>query len=258
MGRRIWEFLRWPLAVALLGWVVYWTAPRAVEALGNSFEFGTTGGLTETEAATATPTPTETPVQIPTGPVDDGTAAPLTDFAVDGGVIAGLAAEEIVISEEPGDAVVLAFDAIGGDPGCLATVLLEIAVIDATTTEVGAWPASAVDPGTVADGVAVPDPLLLNPQPGARALTDGSPGRLQWDITAAYQEWVTSGQAPADGPFTLAVTATSPVEPGGGVQFASSDAGEDDAPSLTWTGVEGCGAPATPTSTPTPTSTQTA
>ena len=256
MVRTIWLWLRWPIAVFALGALVLWTIPRALEAIAESVEFNTGTGDDATETP-APPTIASTEPEVitapPTGPVEDGSANPLADFVARDGVVADASGEVLELTDDPEDALVLAYDRIEGDPSCVAGMTLEIEVIDGTTTELGAYASAALDAPELQDFATLPDPLVVTEIP-ALALTNGTPGRLMWDLTALYQEWSAAGLAPPDAPFVVAVRATSPVEEGGGVEFAALESG-DEAPTLTWTGVPGCGGTGVGTPDPEPTAT---
>lgn len=253
-AQRIWTFVRWPLAIALMLAVVAYAAPRLGDALGGmvdlGFEEGSVfdldgGDATEeaTDDVAEVPT-TEAAVELPTGPVEDGTAAPVADFGLSGGTADAVDDPIVPIGDQDG-AAILAFEALDGHPDCLATMTLGLQVLEATSTEIGIFLADIADAAAVATGGAVAGDVVTTDTPFAVALVR-DPGRLELDVSLAYRDFVaaTAAAGGAGGPggdlFVLSVVPTSTLEAGGGVQFAASEQGEETGPSLTWTGVPDC------------------
>lgn len=262
---RIWVWLRWPLALLLMVAIVRYAMPRFLDAAGSavSFNFGDSllfAGGSEEPSAEPTGAPSEvidpTLLQRPAGPVEDGSATPVADFDASEGSVDDLTAEELVIGDVLGDVVLLAFNLVDGDPDCLTSMELAVEVLAADgETEIGIWPTYQGDAATFDQFEAIADPLVFPGLPTALAGV-AAPGRLeQLDVLAAYRAIFDAG-LPAGSVFTLAVQPTGTLEEGGGVVFASSEAG-DEAPVLSWTGAPGCpvgepaGTGAAPTTTPT-------
>jgi hypothetical protein len=74
------------------------------------------------------------------------------------------------------------------------------------------------------------------------AVTDGSPGYLDWDVTTLYKEYVSASAVPPTAPFVVTVGPSAP-DPSQRLSFAATEAGPEDAPRLTWVGTPGCGLP---------------
>jgi hypothetical protein len=220
------------LALLAMAAVVALAVPAAIEAILGSVEF---------DSGTSPETLQGTPASgaEASGPVTDGAAPPVADFIARGGTVAEARAGELVLGDQPGSAVVMAFPVIPGDPACIGGVFVDVTIRQATPTELGSFLATAWDAPSLLDGAPVPAELLATPEPSARAFTDGTPGRLRWDVTSAYRQFVTGGTAPQGAPFVAAITAVSGVAPGGGVRVVAVEAGADG-PAISWTGVPGC------------------
>jgi len=224
--------LRWPLAMLGILLVVAVTVPAAVTAIQGSVRFRDGDELETVEA-----TPASDLARL--GPVAPGSAAPAMDFVARGGTVTASTAAYLVLGDQPGSAVVLAFPAIPGNPTCIGDVSLELTVAEATPTEIAAFGATAWDVANLIDGASLPARLLVDHAPSLHAPINGAPGRLRWNVTSAYRTFLTSGEAPAGAPFVAAVVATGAVQPGGGVRFFASESPENG-PVLSWTGVPGC------------------
>jgi hypothetical protein len=227
---QLWQWVRWPLALFGLVLVVAVTVPAAIHALSSSVE------LRDPRQARVEAKPA--PDQLAGGPVSDGSAPPVADFVARRRVVAESGASELVLTDEQGNAVVLAFPVIPGNPTCVGNVWIEMTVLQATPTELGSFRASAYNADHLADGAPLPAVLLVDKEPSWKAFTAAS-GRLRWDVTSAYRDFLTSGQAPAGAPFVAAISVTRSDQPGGGVRFAASESGVN-APALIWNGVPGC------------------
>ncbi|MGH8884484.1 MAG: hypothetical protein ACRDYX_04790 [Egibacteraceae bacterium] len=229
MDPRLWGWVRWPLTVLGFALVVAITAPAALRAVSSSVELRDP----RQNRVKAEPAPD----QLAGGPVSDGSAPAIADFVARGGTVAESKASELVLTGERGSAVVLAFPVIPGNSTCVGNVWIEMTVLHATPTELGSFGASAHNADDLADGAPLPAELLMGDQPSWRALTT-TPGRLRWDVTSAYRDFLTSGQAPAGSPFVAAISATRSDQPDG-VRFAASES-RVNAPALIWSGVPGC------------------
>ena len=251
-AQRIWTFVRWPIAIVVMLAIVAYAAPRARQALGGMVSFGfEEGSIFDPDGADATAEPTatveaseEAPVTLPTGPVADGTAAPVADFGLSGGTADAVDDPQIAIGEQEG-AAVLAFAPVEGHPDCLATMTLGLSVLEATQTEIGIFLADLPGADAVATGEAVTGDVVTTDTPFAVALVADA-GRLELDVSLAYRDFLTAGGG--GGPFVLSVVPTSTLEAGGGITFAASENGVDT-PALTWTGIDGCTGAGTGTGT---------
>jgi len=244
------EVAKWVAAVVVLTGVVIYAVQALPGALGNSVEVGEDAASPSASAsATASPSAAETvaassPDPALQGPVSDGNVQPTVDLSLDDGVVTGVGSKTLTIGSEETDAIVLSFPLIKGDPECVGGVRLEIAVEDATPTELGVAPSALFTLDTLDEGAVAP-PALLDPAPGTLAFTNGSPGRLPWDVTDLYRTWASGTpfpggeSAPPRTPFTLAVRATSPGTPDREVVFSAEESGEDG-PTLSWIGLPGC------------------
>lgn len=230
MDPQLGGWVRWPLAVLGLALVMAVTAPAAMRALVNSVEFrDPRQGQGAAEPA---------PEQFAGGPVSDGSAAPIADFAARGGTVTESKAPELTLIAGEDSAVILAFPVIPGNPTCVGNVWIEATVLQAAPTELGSFGASAYNAHDLADGAPLPAELRAGEEPSWRAFTS-APGRLRWDVTSAYRDFLTSGQAPPGAPFVAAIHTTRSDQPDGVVRFAASESGVD-APALIWSGVPGC------------------
>ncbi|MGH8900491.1 MAG: hypothetical protein ACRDYA_02135 [Egibacteraceae bacterium] len=230
MDPQLWGWVRWPLAVFGLALVVAVTAPAAIRAVSSSVEFRNP----RQDPAKVEPAPD----QLAGGPVSDGSAPATADFVARGGVVAESKASELTLTHDQGSAVVLAFPVIPGNSTCVGNVFLEVTILQATPTELGSFGASAYDADDLVDGAPLPAELVAGREPSWKALAT-APGRLRWDVTSAYRDFLTSGQAPAGAPFVAAIRVTKTDQPDGGVRFAASES-RVNAPALTWSGVPGC------------------
>ena len=245
---QVWTFLRWPLALLGLLAVVAYALPRLPDALGGMIEFDPSGsilapdeGASESEVALDVPVAelAEPTLQPGTGPVTDGSATPIADFSVSE-TIADIDGETLTLSDDPADAIIIAFDIPPGDPGCMAAVTLNLTASEVNSpVEVGVFPSTLDDPVAVVDNQLVEDELRATPTPIALALVEGE-GPVPIDITAGYQEYFLH-DFPAGRPLVLTLAATTPVEPPGGASFVSANAeDEEEVPTLLWTGTPGC------------------
>ncbi len=257
---RIWTWVRWPIAIVALLLVVRYATPRALEALKGTIEFGAEEGSIFSagdDEATETETPLDVvpePVQTlepPSGPAEDGATLASADFHVND-QIADVDAEALLIGDDEGDAIVVAYPLPQGDPSCLAGMSALLTIDDvASTTEIGVFLGNVPTADEVVDNQFVEGPLTLTEEPIQRILVE-SEGRLDIDVLAAYQSYFTQGLPPGS-PFVLVVQATVPVELQGGLSMTALETETEAAPTLAWTAVPDCGGEggATPTATPT-------
>lgn len=243
MGVFLRGLLKWTLAIVLLGGVVAYAVPAALEAAQSSIRFGDE----EVAPEDATPSPSASPGGQG-APVEDGQGTPFADVALVEDEAVDLSEEELEIGPGEEDGVALSFPLIPGAPACVASATLEIQVEEATPTQLFVFPSALFELQTLEPGPLSEDPIL-DAAPQAVAETDGNPGRLSWDVTAMYRTWArgepfpTGGAAPEDTPFTVVVKPDG-AEVGREVVLLSTESGEEAAPLLTWTGEEGCGSQA--------------
>lgn len=234
MEPQVWHWLRWLIALAVCAVVVVVSVPLAINSLTRSLVLGdAVGNGSDEEADGQAPSGSgDGQAQVPTGPVDDGDAPADTDFAVVDGVVAQSADSEIVISG--GDSLVVAFPLIDGDPACVAGAELALQLEEADPTEVGVYAAALY--AAPADGDEVGQ-VRRDDTVHAVALTDGTPGRLRWDVTDLYRAWASAELAPPGTSFTVVLVAHDAAAT---VTFASAESGEAG-PSLEWEGQTDCG-----------------
>jgi hypothetical protein len=240
----VWAAVRWLLALSAMALVAFFSGTLAVDQLRGAVVLGDGADADEVQDE-----PTATITTAAGGPVEDGSAPASADFSASGGIVDEVGATSLTVGAEPGDLVYVQFPLIPGDLTCLATVSLELEVELATPTELGVYPSGVFNAETVTDGATLPEPTVLADAPRAIAFTDGSPGRLRWDVTELYRAWASgesftpTGAGVLDGtPFVVAVQPTVADDPDRQVRLAASEAGAAG-PSLTWTGVPGCGTP---------------
>jgi len=227
---QLWGWVRWPLAAVGLVLVFAITAPAAIHALMSSVE------LRDPQQDRVKMEPP--PKLLAGGPVSDGSAPPIADFAARHGAVAESGEPTIALTGEQGSAIVLAFPMIPGNSTCVGNVWIEMTALQATPTEMGSFGASASSAGELTDGAPLPAGLRTGEEPTWRAFT-ATPGRLRWDVTSAYRDFLTNGQASAGAPFVAAITTTRSEQPGGVVRFAASES-RANAPALIWSGIPGC------------------
>lgn len=233
MRTRVWRVVRWVVALGACALVVVVAVPMTMDAVTNSLVFGDPEGDEGEPEDGEDADPTEPGGEVPTGPVEDGQARATADFVVRDGVVGQAAGESLVISEA-GDVAVAVFPLIQGDPDCVATAELQLHMQEGDATELGVYAASIRGPledGDEVGGVNADDQLR------AIAITDGSPGRLLWDVSAAYRAWAAGELAPAGTPFAVVV---APSDQSAAIRFSSVEAGDDQAPTLRWEGDPDC------------------
>jgi hypothetical protein len=178
------------------------------------------------------------PEQFAGRPVSDGSAPALADFVARGGKVTESRTPQLMLTPQQGNAVVLAFPRIPGKSTCIGNVWIEMTVLQANPIELGSFGASAYDAGALVDGAPTPAELLVDKEPSWKSFA-AAPGRLRWDVTSSYRDFLTNGKAPVGGPFVAAITATRSDQPDAVVRFVASE-GRADAPALIWSGVPGC------------------
>lgn len=228
MSASAWRALRWLIALGLCVLLVLVAVPAAFDAIRSSIEIRDQ----ERQAEGAdTPQPSS-----PSGPVRDGGAAAKTDFAVRGGTVRQSEATRLTVSgPAPDGGLVAGFDLIEGAPACVASLELAVDVVEASSGELGVHAAAISDVEALTDGDAV-EQVALSEETYAVAVSDGTPGRLSWDVTDLYAQW-TRGLTPPETPLAVVVR---PQEEGQDVRVASTESDDSAGPRLRWTGEEGC------------------
>lgn len=235
MAPETWRSVRWLVALGACILVVLVSVPLALDAVTNSVVFGGESASDEEDAGqdpaadeAALPEPPPGP---PSGPVTDGEAAPDVDAVVTDGALAQTTDAELVLDAE-GSLALLVFPRIEGDPACVTSAELGVELTAAEATELAVY--AATSPPDVEDGVEVDDPRV-DGEVRALAVTDGSPGRLRWDVSGLYRSWASGELGPVGGSFAVAV---APPAGTAAVTFAASES--DVPPSLVWDGDEDC------------------
>ena len=207
-------FVKWTLAIIALAGVVAYALAQIPQAFDAGIAFG---GEDVSETATATASdaaasPSAGPA-IPTGPVTNDVSPPQVDFALTSGVVNAVAAEEMTVGAGGQDGILVSFPLIEGNPDCVMSARLEMLVVRATPTEFGAYPSSIADPTTLAEGAVTAGDPAIGVATTPLAFTDGTPGRLEWEVGDIYRGWVkgeayAGGTAPPVGTplFTVVVT----------------------------------------------------
>lgn len=242
---KIWTFARWPIAIVALLAVANYAMPRFVATLPTLIEFDASGSIlapetetTETEAPAPVLPTTQPTLEPPSGEVVDGTAPPTADFFVND-TVADIDTDSLILSDNPGDAIVIAFDLPPGDPQCMSAMTLRLDVQEvASTTEIGVYASTVHDAPEVVDNQQVDGDLRAVASPMATALVEAD-GPLDLDVLAGYQTYFLQDFPPGT-PFVVTIVPTIPVETQGGLRITSSNAENELAPTLTWTGTPGC------------------
>lgn len=228
MSASAWRALRWLIALGLCVLLVLVAVPAAFDAIRSSVEIQDQERQAEGPDG---PRPSS-----PSGPVRDGGAAAKADFAVRGGTVRDGDAARLTVSGNAADSgLVAGFDLIDGSPACVASVELAVDVVEASSGELAVYPAAITDTEAVADGDTVEE-VVLSEDPRAVAVSDGTPGRLSWDVSDLYTQW--TGQLTPPG-TDLAVV----IRPRGGDQelrVASVESDDSAGPRLGWTGEDDC------------------
>jgi hypothetical protein len=228
--------LRWLGALAGMLLVVAIALPMAVDAIIRSVEIDDAG-----RAPVILPEEEEDLEEdlLPQEPVEAGAAAPIHDFSGRDAVVRQADNPSVAIGEVEGDAVYVVFAPVPGSPACVGEALLELELLEATPTELGAYPADVPGAAELSSGDELPDSPFLTPEPLALAVTDGTPGRLLWDVTNLYVRWA-EGEFGDQEHFVVAIRPPAYDDPDLEVRFASIEADADDAGLLTWTGLPDC------------------
>lgn len=229
MSPATWRSLRWLVALAVSALLIVIIIPLAFNAITSSVEFGGEDAEEGDEGEE------ENVGELPSGPVEDGAAIAVTDFAVRGEVVRQTADPQLAAAEA-GDAIVIAFPLVDGDPECVESAHLHAQLLEGGATKLQVYASDITDPEALEDGQEVGDPRR-DEKVWWTAVTDGSPGGLLWNITDLYKAWASGELAPA-GTQLVVVVATSEGVP---VVLASSEREAQQAPTLSWRGVPDCG-----------------
>lgn len=224
--------MRWVIALALGAVLVVLAVPAAIDALRSSVQINEQDGDAAQADGSASSQRSD-----PTGPVRDGAAAAETDLAVRGGTVGQSDAARLELTGDVADSgIVAGFDLVDGDPACVSSLELAVDVVEASPGELDVLASGITDVGELADGETV-EQLTLGDEPRAVALSDGTPGRLSWDLTELYGRW-TQDLTP---PGTDLAVVIRPRREGQRVHVASVESDDSAGPRLAWTGKEGCG-----------------
>lgn len=233
-------FVKWVLAIIALAAVVTY----ALQNVGDAFRAGIAFG----DDVEASEDPGEQQASLPTGPVEDGWAPPQVDLTLLGPTIGPTQAAELTIGPAPDDGIVLSFPVIPGAPECVASARVDLSVREATPTELGVFPSRLTDLPTLEEGMPLPEDPVIAVDAPVLAFTDGTEGRMSWDVMELYRTFVTGGSwpggdaPPVGTPFTVVIRATDQGEEDRLVVFESSEAPPPAlGPALAWSGVPGCG-----------------
>lgn len=235
MSPATWRSLRWLVALAVCALIVVLTIPLAFDAVMRSVEFGEGGAEAEEEEE-------EEAVEegdggaVPSGPVADGSTTAVADFAVRDGIVRQAADPELSMAED-GDAIVIAFPLIDGDPDCVEAAHLHLELLESEPADLAVYASDIANPGGRENGDEVGDPRR-DDEAWWITVSDGNPGRLLWDITDLYKAWALAELAPAGSPFTIVV---APPEEAAALLVASTERQARQAPTLTWQGMPDCG-----------------
>lgn len=235
MSAQAWRTARWFVAIGLCALVVFVALPMAFDALSNSLVFGESVDPDDPDVEEPAEDDQDAPTgEVPSGPVDDGSSTPTADFIVQDGTVRASTSESLALTAL-GEAVVALFPLVEGNPDCVALAELEMEVVEAQPTHIAIYASSVHTPPD--NGAEVGNPRR-DGATRAIAVTDGTPGRLRWDVTDVYRAWANAELAPAGTPFALAVVPRDePVR----VIFTSAEAGADRAPTLMWQARPDCG-----------------
>lgn len=224
--------MRWVIALGLGALLVVLAVPAAIDALRSSVQIHEQDG----DAAQADGSATSDQAD-PTGPVRNGAAAAKTDFAVRGGTVGQSDAARLELVGAAADSgIVAGFDLVDGDPACVSSLELAIDVVEASPGELDVFASGISDVDELADGDTV-EQLTLGDEPRSVAVSDGTPGRMSWDLTELYGRW-TQDLTP---PGTDLAVVIRPRRDGQRVHVASVESDDSAGPRLAWTGEEGCG-----------------
>lgn len=228
MSASAWRALRWLIAVGLCVLLVLLAVPAAMDAIRSSVEVE--------DQQHAEGTETQQP-SAPSGPVRDGGAAAKADIAVRGGTVRQSDAARLTVSGDAADSgLVAAFDLIEGAPGCVASLEFAVDAAEASPGELGVYPAAISDVDSLADGDTV-ERVVRSEDAHAVTVSDGTPGRLSWDLTDLYAQW-TEDLTP---PGTDLAVVVRPQDGDQELRVRSVESEDSAGPRLHWTGEEGCG-----------------
>lgn len=228
MSASAWRALRWLIALGLCVVLVLLAVPAAIEAIRSSVEIEDQERQAE-DAGASQPSGQS-------GPVRDGGSAARTDFAVRDGTVRQTDATRLTVNgNAPDSGLVAGFDLVDGTPSCVASLELAVDVVEASPGELGVYAAAITDADDLSDGDTV-EQLVRGGEAHALALSDGTAGRLSWDLTDLYARW-TQDLTP---PGTDLAVVIRPQEADQRARVASVESDDSAGPRLAWTGEEGC------------------
>jgi len=232
------DVLKWVVTLGLLAGVSFYALDALPDALGNAVSIEEEDGGDDSLG--------DLPVEGAVIPVKDGIVLPSSDFTIANSLVGDRTATQLVIGEEAGAAVVLAFPLNAGSPSCVVDVRLEVQVEQATPTTLGVYPSAIGDLDEVTANAAPPAAAILDPA-GVEEMVAPTPGRIGFNVTEMYRTWVSGApfpggsQAPESDQFvvTLSPPAAAP-EAGRQVVMSAADAGDETAPTLGFVGDPAC------------------
>lgn len=223
--------LKWTVAVAVMGLVVYLSAPLAIEQVLNAVEVGSDEEdelLDPVEGTEAEETPQETV---------EGSARALAAVGARGGIVDDPGAAEVTVGPGATDELLIAFGPLPADPACLTGVVLEVQLLESTETSVYVQPARVADLSALGAGASLPGNWQVAETDPARAFTTGAPGGLRWDVLDVYS---LAARAAEPGTNVVLSVSTPDGDPDRATTFATGTELEDRLPFVEWAAIEGC------------------
>jgi hypothetical protein len=221
--------LKWTAAVVGLVLIVSFALPRAVSNLQQAITLDT--GDDPDELPAVAPEATEPPS------IESGVMVSVADLADRNGTIQQVESETIALGTEAGSQMLVAFPPVPADTACLTEVILEALLIEATPTDILVRPAQLRDVNALTAGGALPGDAIIGGTEPAAAVTDGSTGWLQWDVTGQY---TLAAREAAGDLVILSIVLPEAEDEEREIVLGSVVGGEDSAARLSWSAVEGC------------------
>jgi hypothetical protein len=223
--------LKWTAAVVVLVLIVMFAAPRAIDELRQAIQLDT--GDDPDELPEVAPESTEPPA------IESGQVIADADLADRNGTIEQVSTETITLGTDAGSQMLVGFTPVPADTACLTEVILEALLLEATPTEILVRPAQVRNVEALTPGGAMPGDTIIGGTEPAIALTDGSTGWLQWNVTGQYT--LAAREATGDLVMLSIVLPPSDAEEDEReIVLGSAEGGEESAARLRWSAVEGC------------------
>jgi hypothetical protein len=223
--------LKWTAAIVALVAVVAYSAPRALEELRGAVAIDM--GEDDEE-------PEMDDMEVPTPEVQSGQIRASFDLSERNGTIQQVTTEQVVLGDGQGQQMLVAFEPVPADTACITSVVLEVLVHETVPVDLDVRAAQHLDVTALSSGEPLePDTVIEGVSP-VRAISDGSPGWLRWEIAEIYT--LAAREAPSD--LVVLAVATdhgeAEGEPGATV-LGAVEGGEEQAALITWEAVVGCG-----------------